>query len=201
MKTSLTQQPALWELFLSDFIELQTFHRKGKGKGKGRRRPLATPKDKGWAFTRYLMWYNWQYRVFLPASTPAVDPWLDSDIVGWPIRDVQYLLDEEWHVEQEAFNFTRIHDMKYSDWHRWRDNPSSMIVPAILPAMGGSRRKTNTHDHYRRYFIRKPTVINFPGFVWMLGDAYTGIQIIDAWEQLPVIKHGKINRGDRRSPW
>ena len=199
VKSTLASEPARWGRLLSDFIDPATTHHKGNGKGNSQ--PLAIQDTRGLKFSRYFVFYNWQYRSLTPVSVAEVDEWFDSDIVDCKREDVRYFHSKEWQIDEKAFRYTWMEHKDKVDWDRWYKSPSSMVVPGILPAVGGLLQNSWTQEERRRWYLRKPTVINFPAFVWMMGGQYTGKDIIDAWKQLPIINEGKANRGDRRSSW
>ena len=77
-------------------------------------------------------------------------------------------------------------DSKVVDWERWKSYKNSMILPRFERKRG--------RPGYELVFIREPIVINFPGFVYLLGKAYSGTEIIKAWHLMPLVRRaGKRN--------
>ena len=80
-------------------------------------------------------------------------------------------------------------DSKDVDWDQWKSYKDSMLLPRLERRRG--------RPGYERIYIREPTTINFPGFVWLLGQEYTGKEILEAWDLMPVVR-GNITNGSRR---
>ena len=79
------------------------------------------------------------------------------------------------------------------DWGKWRENPSSLVVPTDTTGV---------------YFVRTVLAIGFAGLCLILKDFNSAEEIEDAWLQMPRVKPKKPNRGTsagsmhkRGQPW
>ena len=195
--------PDSWKGVLQDFrfalkakdkASIPFLARQGKNKGQ----PMATSAEVleasvPWAevkhflakeFIRYFAFYNCEYRLASPNSHPITDFWHKGEDINVDNAMLDNYKYDEWFVGKYDISGERMGDSKEVDWQRWDSN--SMLLPR--------------HERKRgrpRYFIRQPTTITLPGFVWLLGQQYTGKEILAAWNLMPVVR-GNITNGSRR---
>ena len=207
MNVSLKESPESWEHLLSDFTPmLPTDTSQPLATGTGGQ-PLAA---KGKEFTKYFAFYDWQVRLCVPVCpkwASVDDYWsLQTDKLSWIYEFEEGALDDflgdEWWISKLDWHWTGMWDSIVVDWDEWARTPSSMLHPkkhervtrSRSPAVGGRRCSERQERHY---FVRRPWVVNFPAFVGLLGKEFTGTEIIEAWEKMPLVKPGRANRGNQ----
>ena len=191
MKAAVNTDPDTWRKALSDFPLAPACKHRGQ--------PMATRAEaldmglkegqSGKQFSRYFALFNCQYRLASPNSHPSIDRWhkaedIDEDEDEWsPLLD--NFTQDEWFVRRSDMKRSAMGDSKDVDWERWKEYKVSMILPRL--------EKKRGRLGYELLFIREPTVVNFPGFVWLLGKEYTGAEIIKAWRLMPLVRRAKPN--------
>ena len=103
---------------------------------------------------------------------------------------------DDWKITEAHLEGTGLLKDDSIDWKDWERCSSSILFPR-KPAVGGGSTSSTSHwqPEEKLMYIRSPVVVNLPSFACLLGQEYTGKDILAAWDAPPVVKAGKKHRG------
>ena len=213
-KSSLDYHPETWKTLLSDFefapvalgkesIPHYRPGQSGKGGKGGKGQPLAVgfreSKDAlaynkdliregemSTEYKRYCAFYNQELRVASPICPESIDKWFRGDHIGENKFTYTKFDMPDYYVPPTHIKRSAMGDSGDVDWNSW--NYNSMCLPA---------KNKGPHEKRENYFWREVLCISFPAFAWLMGQAYTGREVIEAWKLLPMVKGTRPNGSNR----
>ena len=155
-------------------------------------RPLATPsfrlsQNSLGALLGLVAKYNWQFRRPYPQRCNVVqldqlDAWRKVATKSLDASQVQIFSGQQYRIDSREFRETFIWQQEDVDWTAAVGAPSSMLVPATVGF----------------HYVREVSAMSFPSLCWLLRNHHTAEEIETAWLQMPLVKPGKSNRGQKK---
>ena len=137
--------------------------------------------------------YNWQFRRPYPhRGNVELDTWQKAPAKVLDAGQIELFSGREFRVATKEFRETSIWFQEDIDWPALT-MPSSMIVPTTdrsAPPWAAGHPPTF-------YYIRQVSTISFPALCWLFRNDATAAAIEAAWLQMPIVKPGKANRGNK----
>ena len=142
-------------------------------------------------FKRYVAFNDFEMRVASPNCHASIDKWYRGEEIGEDENmrarfDVDEFFVRPWDIRRSAMG-----DASSADWVRWDRYKNSMLIP--------SNERNEGKPGREKMFWREVLCICFPAFAWLMGKNYTGEEILQAWELLPIVRRRRPNTSIRTS--